>query len=68
MLYKPFIPPPIEQQVDENGRPAPIIPCDVCNGRGYFGRIAIFELLTPGDKVASRSHENPGHGKTDAVR
>ncbi len=51
MLYQPFIPPPIEEQVDENGNPAPITPCHVCNGRGYHGRIAIFELLQPGDKL-----------------
>jgi type II secretory ATPase GspE/PulE/Tfp pilus assembly ATPase PilB-like protein len=51
VLYQPFIPPPIEQQVDENGRPAPIVPCSVCNGRGYYGRIAIFELLMPGEKL-----------------
>ena len=51
MLYKPFIPPPIEQQVDENGKPAPITPCHVCDGRGYYGRIAVFELLTPGPKL-----------------
>ncbi len=51
MLYQPFIPPPIEQQVDENGNPAPITPCHVCNGRGYYGRIAIFELLMPGDQL-----------------
>lgn len=53
MLYRPFIPPPIEQQVDENGRPAPIEPCSVCEGRGYFGRIAIYELLVPGDQLRS---------------
>ena len=51
MLYQPFVPPPIEQQVDENGNPAPITPCHVCHGRGYYGRIAIFELLTPGDQL-----------------
>jgi type II secretory ATPase GspE/PulE/Tfp pilus assembly ATPase PilB-like protein len=51
LLYQPFIPPPIEQQVDENGRPAPITPCHVCGGRGYYGRIAIFELLVPGEKL-----------------
>ncbi|MDM4016177.1 ATPase, T2SS/T4P/T4SS family [Roseiconus lacunae] len=51
LLYQPFIPPPPEQQVDENGRPAPITPCPVCHGRGYFGRIAIYELLLPGPKL-----------------
>ncbi len=51
MLYQPFFPPPIEQQVDEEGNPAPIIPCHICNGRGYFGRIAIFEMLLPGPQL-----------------
>ena len=51
LLYQPFIPPPVEQQVDENGRPAPITPCHVCDGRGYFGRIAIFEMLVPGPRL-----------------
>ncbi|MCA9138068.1 MAG: Flp pilus assembly complex ATPase component TadA [Planctomycetales bacterium] len=51
LLYQPFIPPPIEQQVDENGRPAPITPCYNCQGRGYLGRIGIFELLTPGEQL-----------------
>ncbi len=50
MLFQPFVPPPIEQQVDEKGRPAPIPPCPKCNGRGYLGRIGIFELLEIGPK------------------
>ncbi len=48
VLYKPFVMPPIEQQVDANGKPAPIAPCETCQSRGYLGRIAIFELLAPG--------------------
>lgn len=51
VLYQPFVPPPIEQQVDENGSPAPIEPCETCRGRGYLGRIAIFEMLTPTDAL-----------------
>ncbi len=51
MLYQPFVPPPIEQQVDEQGKPAPIPPCPTCAGRGYYGRIAIFEMLRPGDQL-----------------
>ncbi|GAA5504897.1 ATPase, T2SS/T4P/T4SS family [Novipirellula caenicola] len=53
LLFQPFVPPPIEQQVDEQGRPAPITPCHVCEGRGYLGRIAIFELLVPGEQLKS---------------
>ena len=53
VLYQPFIPPPIEQQVDANGKPAPIIPCANCQGRGYFGRVAIFELFAPGPNFRS---------------
>lgn len=50
VLYRPFVPPPIEEQVDEKGRPAPIEPCHVCGGRGYHGRVGIYELLQPGPK------------------
>jgi type II secretory ATPase GspE/PulE/Tfp pilus assembly ATPase PilB-like protein len=53
LLYRQFVPPPIEQQVDEKGRPAPIPPCPKCQGRGYYGRAAIFELLQPGEKLRS---------------
>lgn len=49
-LYQRFVMPPIEQQVDENGKPAPIEPCTTCRTRGYHGRVGIFELLQPGPK------------------
>ena len=67
MLYQPFVPPPIEQQVDENGRPAPIIPCHICGGRGYFGRIAIFELLTPGDQLRAALMKTQDMGKLTQI-
>ncbi len=51
VLYQPFVPPPIEQQVDANGRPDPIEPCHVCGGRGYYGRVGVFEMLRPGDQL-----------------
>ncbi len=47
-LFQPFVMPPIEQQVDASGKPAPIPPCTACQARGYLGRIGIFELLRPG--------------------
>lgn len=50
-LYQPFIPPPPEQRVDANGKPLEIEICKKCNGRGYHGRAAVFELLTLNDEV-----------------
>lgn len=50
-LYKPFIPPPPEQRVDANGKPIEIPICRRCDGRGYFGRAAIFELLVLNDEI-----------------
>jgi type II secretory ATPase GspE/PulE/Tfp pilus assembly ATPase PilB-like protein len=44
-LYQPFIPPPPEQRVDAKGNQVEIQICETCKGRGYFGRVAIFELL-----------------------
>ena len=44
-LYKPTIPPPPDQRVDAKGNPIEIEICKKCNGRGYFGRMALFELL-----------------------
>lgn len=67
MLYQPFIPPPVEQQVDENGRPAPITPCHACQGRGYLGRIAIFELLTPGPKLRDAVTKTKDLAKLNAI-
>ncbi|MEM6468544.1 MAG: ATPase, T2SS/T4P/T4SS family [Planctomycetota bacterium] len=67
MLYQPFIPPPIEQQVDENGRPAPITPCHTCQGRGYLGRIAIFEMLIPGPQLREAITKTKDLAKLNAI-
>ncbi|MCO8122685.1 Flp pilus assembly complex ATPase component TadA [Stieleria sp. TO1_6] len=67
MLYQPFVPPPIEQQVDENGRPAPITPCHNCQGRGYFGRIGIFELLSPGPQLRDALTKTQDLGRLNAI-
>ncbi len=65
-LFQPTIPPPPEQRVDAKGNPIEIEICKKCNGRGYFGRMGIFELLTIDDKmrqVIMKSASNP-----DAIR
>ncbi|MBM3966830.1 MAG: general secretion pathway protein GspE [Planctomycetes bacterium] len=45
-LYNPTIPPPPEQRVDAKGNAIEFEICKRCNGRGYLGRLAIFEILT----------------------
>ncbi len=48
-LYQPYILPPPEKRADEKGNA--ILPCPTCGGRGYFGRVAIFEMLTVNDDL-----------------
>lgn len=50
-MYQPFIPPPPEQRFDAQGKPLEIEICTRCNGRGYFGRMGIFELLQMNDDI-----------------
>ncbi len=65
-LFQPTIPPPPEQRVDAKGNPIEIEICKKCNGRGYFGRLAIFELLTVDDKL--RQVIMKSAGTPDAIR
>jgi type II secretory ATPase GspE/PulE/Tfp pilus assembly ATPase PilB-like protein len=58
-LYQPFVPPPPEQRVDAKGNPIEIEICTKCNGRGYFGRMAIFELLTINDEIRKALLQKP---------
>ena len=44
-LYNAYHLPPIEQRVDEHGKPVEMFPCKVCNDIGYIGRISIFEMI-----------------------
>ncbi|MEO8270379.1 MAG: ATPase, T2SS/T4P/T4SS family [Aureliella sp.] len=50
-LYQPNIPPPPEQRFDAQGKPLEIEICKQCNGRGYFGRMGVFELLQLNDEI-----------------
>jgi type II secretory ATPase GspE/PulE/Tfp pilus assembly ATPase PilB-like protein len=50
-LFNPTIPPPPEQRVDAKGNPVEFEICKRCNGRGYLGRMAIFELLSVDDTM-----------------
>lgn len=65
-LYQPFIPPPPEQRVDAKGNPIEIEICKKCNGRGYYGRMAIFELLIIDDPMRQTIFKSAGN--PDAIR
>ncbi len=59
VLYQPFIPPPPEQRVDAKGNPIEIPICPKCGGRGYLGRMAIFELLKFDDEIRKAFLQSP---------
>lgn len=59
MLYQPFVPPPPEQRVDAKGNPIEIEICTQCGGRGYFGRIGVFEFLTVTDPIRAAVMQQP---------
>lgn len=58
-LYQPFIPPPPEQRVDAKGNPIEIEICKQCGGRGYYGRIGVFEFLTVNDAIRAAVLKQP---------
>jgi len=57
-LYQPYAPPPPEQRIDAKGNPIEIPICRKCNGRGYFGRVGIFELLVLTNELKSTIAKN----------
>ena len=65
-LFNPTIPPPPEQRADAKGNPIEFEICKRCNGRGYLGRMAIFELLTIDDTM--RQAISSFAGKPDELR
>ena len=44
-IYNAYKLPPVEQRIDENGKPIEMFPCKLCGGIGYIGRISIFEMI-----------------------
>jgi type II secretory ATPase GspE/PulE/Tfp pilus assembly ATPase PilB-like protein len=59
VFYREYQPPPPEQLIDNKGRPiAPPPPCAHCQGLGYLGRTAIFELLTVDDRLRQGLAQN----------
>lgn len=64
-LYQPFIPPPPEQRVDAKGNPIEIEICQKCAGRGYYGRMGIYEVLKLNDNIRKAALQNPS---PEAVR
>ncbi len=66
-LYQPFVPPPPEQRVDAKGNPIEIEICKQCEGRGYYGRIGVFEYLTINDAIRTAVLQQPSPQHVAAV-
>jgi type II secretory ATPase GspE/PulE/Tfp pilus assembly ATPase PilB-like protein len=58
-IFRPFVPPPLEQQVDEAGKPLEIPICSNCQGLGYLGRTVVIELLVMNDPIRKVLKEQP---------
>lgn len=68
VFFQQYQPPPPEQLVDERGRQIePPPPCNVCGGIGYFGRIAVFELLVINDPLRQAIVNTPTLEQLKAV-
>ena len=66
-IYTQFKMPPPEQRVDERGKPIEIPVCRACNGIGYLGRIAAFELLEVTDAVRQVLNQKPSPAAIEKV-
>ena len=64
-LHNPYRLPPVEQRVDENGKPIEMLPCKVCGGIGYIGRISIFEIIRITPEIREALLKQP---KMDVIR
>ena len=58
-IYKDYQLPPIEQQVDEEGKPITMEPCAACTGIGFKGRTAIYETVVVDDVIRQALLKNP---------
>ncbi|MDG2013347.1 MAG: ATPase, T2SS/T4P/T4SS family, partial [Pirellulaceae bacterium] len=59
VLYKDYQLPPVEQRVDEEGKPVEMLPCTSCTGIGFKGRTAIYEVLVVNDAIRQALLKNP---------
>lgn len=64
-IYNPYKLPPVEQRVDENGKPIEMMPCPVCGGIGFIGRISIFEIINVDSQIRNALLKQP---KIDVIR
>ena len=64
-VYNPYKLPPIEQRVDENGKPIEMEDCKVCSGIGFIGRISIYEIINVDDRIREALLKQP---KIEVIR
>lgn len=65
-IYNHYQLPPPEQRVDEKGQPIEMFPCPVCQGLGFIGRIAAFELIRVDDGLRALLLKEPKLDKVEA--
>lgn len=58
-FFRQWQPPPPEEAVDQRGRPVEPEICSACNGLGYRGRIAVFELVRVDERIRQALVKQP---------
>ncbi len=51
ILYRHHVLPPLEQRVDERGKPVEMQPCANCQGTGFIERTAALEVITVNEAI-----------------
>jgi type IV pilus assembly protein PilB len=65
-VYTHFQLPPPEQRVDDKGQPIEIPPCPICQGIGYIGRIAAYDLVQVDNGLRELLLKSPTPEKVEA--
>ncbi len=50
-IFRHYQLPPVEQRVDEKGNPVEMLPCNICQGTGFFDRVAVLEVIAVDNSI-----------------
>jgi type II secretory ATPase GspE/PulE/Tfp pilus assembly ATPase PilB-like protein len=67
VLYRHYVLPPVEQRVDERGKPVEMQPCANCQGTGFIERTAALEVITVNEAIRKAILAGSGTAELEKV-